>query len=167
MLLLLPPPTTIVTDAWRPTLAQVAAILRARTRGVASRDGSVAGEQDVFNSITRPTAAQVNECIDLAVDEMFGATGGREPCSANLSRGFRTAALYRAAMLCEISYMPEETNGTDTAFAALEKMWQDTAKVTAAAIIAQCPITSGGTDYAGEPAGRIPWRCPTAWWTQS
>lgn len=156
-------------DAWVPTVAQVAAILRARTRGVGSRDATVAGEHDVFDTTTRPTYAQVEELICIAVDEMLGLTEGRAPCSTGLSGSFRAAALYRAAMLVETSYAPEQTNGDTTAFKALESMWASASKSAAAAIIEQCPVTSGDTDpdhLAGVPIGRVPCRIPTRWGEQ-
>ncbi len=164
MLLLLPGGTA--TDAWVPTLDQLAAILRSRTRGVSSRDASVAGEQDMFTTTTRPTRAQALEIIDIAVDEAFALTEGRAPCSDRLARAFRVAALYRAAMLVEASYQPEATNGDQTAYAAFKDMWESLSKSVGAAIIEQCPLTDGDPDVddlPGVPIGRVPCRVPTTW----
>ncbi len=164
MLLLLPGGD--VTDAWVPTLSQLAAILRSRTRGVSSRDASVAGEQDMFTTTTRPTRAQALEIIGIATGEMLALSGGRTPCTDELASGWRSLALYRAAMLCEISYFPEQTNGDQTAFEALRKMWEASAKILTAAVTDQCPLPGADPDdwaHRGFPIGRVPCRIPTTW----
>jgi hypothetical protein len=166
-LLLLLPGETETTPAWRPTVSQVAALLRARTRGPASRDATVAGEQDQFTTTTRPTYAQVEEIIGIATGEMFGMTESRTPCSDVLAASFRAAALYRACMLVETSYKPENNESDATAFKAFEKMWESSSVSAAAAINRLCPLTSGGQDFDGEPAGRVPCRIPTTWQTLS
>lgn len=155
-----------VLDAWVPTAAQVAALLRARTRGVSSRDAQIAGEQDAFTATTRPTLAQVNEIIGIALGDMYGLTEGRSPCTTRLSDSFRTAALYRACQIIEASYFPEQTNTDQTAFDGFQKMWESASKV-AASIIDQCPLPgedpTDPTDLHGYPIGRTPVRCPTTW----
>jgi hypothetical protein len=168
-LLLLLPGNSVDTPAWVPTLDQLAAILRARTRGTSSRDANVAGEQDMFTTTTRPTRAQALEIIDIAVDEAFALTEGRAPCSDRLARSFRVAALYRAAMLIEASYAPEQTNGDTSAFTAFKEMWESLSQSVASAIIEQCPLTDGDPnvdDLTGVPIGRVPARTPTTWQSQ-
>ena len=151
-----------------PTPTMLAAILRAYTRGPASMDATVAGEQDAFTATTRPTYAQVVEIIQIAVDDMSGLVESREPCSAAFARSFRSAALYRAAMLVCISYVPEQTKGEDTAFAALEKMWTSSSKSAAAAINQNCPLPGAGNaaDIEGMPLGRVPYGRPMTTWRE-
>jgi hypothetical protein len=148
---------------WAPLPSHVAAILRARTRGIASRDAQVAGEQDAFTSLTRPTYNQVTELIGLAVGDLSGLMAGRTPCTDELTLAAGSAAAYRAAMLVEISYFPEQTNSDQTAFKALSKLWDDASKSVAKAVVARCPLTPGGSDLSGMPIGRVPVRCPTTW----
>jgi hypothetical protein len=151
---------------WAPTPAHVAAILRARTRGGESMDAATAREQGVFTTSTRPTFDQVVELCGLAAAEMSSAIGGRTPCTAALALSATSAAAYRAAMLVEISYFPEQTTGDQTAFAALEKMWAATWKSAVAAILEQCPLTDdeGSSDVEGGPIGCVPvGRTATTW----
>lgn len=154
------------TPEWMPTPTMLAAILRAYTRGPASRDATIAGEQNAFTATTRPTYAQVVEIIQIAVDEMSGMVESRQPCSAALSRAFRAAALYRAAMLVCVSYLPEQTKGEDTAFSALESMWKTSSVSAAKAINENCPAP-GSEDTGtveGMPLGRVPYGRPMTTW---
>lgn len=158
--------STTETPEWMPTPTMLAAILRAYTRGPASRDATVAGEQDAFTATTRPTYAQVVEIIQIAVDDMSGLVEGREPCSATLARSFRAAALYRAAMMVCASYKPEKTDGEGTAFKAFESMWKTSSASAAKAINENCPLPGGdnATDLEGMPLGRVPYGRPMTTW---
>jgi hypothetical protein len=151
---------------WAPIPDVVAAILRARTRGPASRDAQTAGEHDTFTEDTRPTYAQVQELIGLAAGDMLGLTGGRGPCTDSLTLSMSTATAYRAAMLCEVSYFPEQTTNDQSAFEALRKMWESSGASIAATVREQCPLPGvDPTDpsQSGYPIGRTPWRRPTTW----
>lgn len=145
---------------WAPSIEQVAALVRARTRGVESRDASVAGEQGTFTDTTRPTAEQVEELIDMACGELQALFAGRSPCSASLKQSAGVAASYRAAQLVEVSYFPEQTNADQTAFSSLQKMWEEAGKNIAAAVRERCPIdpVDGGQDDGGAltPVGVVP-----------
>jgi len=158
---------TAATVPGRPTVAQVAAILRARTRGPASRDASVAGEHGTFDATTRPTYAQVEELITLGVGEVASALQGREPCTDGLLTAATTSVAIWAALFVEIGYYQEQTNGDQTAAKALEKQWEGSITRLAAAVAARCPLTAGenpgGAGGAGYPIGRVPVRCPTTW----
>lgn len=165
-LLLLLPGSDALSTPGRPTVAQVAAILRARTRGISSRDASVAGEHGTFDTTTRPTFAQVEELITLAVSELTGMLGGRAPCTDQLMLSAATAVAYRAAALCEISYFPEQTNDDQSAFKALQAMWKDSAAIIIQNIAEQCPLITdpgGVVSLSGMPTGRVPWRQATTW----
>jgi len=128
--------------SWAPTTDQVAALLRARTRGPGSRDAATAAEQGRFTDATRPTDDQVAELIELACNELLAALRGHTLCTTNLELAATTAAAYRAAMLVEISYHPEATNGDRTAFSALSELWSDARDALAETSGALCPLES-------------------------
>lgn len=159
------PPVLSPAPPYRPTVEQVAAILRARTRGPASRDAAIAGEQGTFTTSTRPTYAQVQELIDVAVGELAGMMGGRTPCTAKLEASAGSAAAYRAAQLVEVGYYPEQTGEDATAFKALGTLWKDAAKGVADAVLAQCPLTPDGP-ISGVPIGRVPLYERLGWGTR-
>lgn len=151
-----------VVYEWAPSPDQVAAVLRSRTRGAASRDAMTAGEQGVFTTTTRPTRDQVQELIVAACGELAILLGGRTPCTALLQTGCTTAVTYRAAQLVEVSYFPEQTNNDQSAFSALQKMWETASKAVASAVTEQCPLpVDPDTGLDGGPiaaAGVIPGR---------
>ena len=151
-----------VTYGWAPTVDQVAAVLRSRTRGMASRDALTAGEQGTFTATTRPTADQVTELILVACGELALMLEGRTPCTALLETGCTTAVTYRAAQLVEVSYFSEQTNTDQTAFNALQKLWDGASGSLVKSIAAQCPLPDeGDTGSDGgplAPAGVIPGR---------
>lgn len=161
-------PGYVPAPRWQPAVSQVAAILRARTKGAASRDAATAMEQGTFTDATRPTYGQVLELIELVTGELSGMMQGRTPCTEGLAVSATTAAAYRAAQLVEISYFPEQTNGEQTAFAALAKMWQESSASIAKAVVEQCPLPEpldpeGNPLGTGHPIGRTPARIPTTW----
>lgn len=131
---------------WAPSPDEVAAILRARTRGPESRDAAVAGEQGRWSDTTRPTLVQVQELIELACREVQAAFAGREPCTDQLRGSAGMAAAYRAAMLIETSYHPEVTRGDDTAFDALRQLYDQAIRQVADAVVRLCPLDDGLVD---------------------
>lgn len=141
---------------YRPTVEQVAAIVRSRTRGAASRDATIAGEQGTFTATTRPTYLQVQELIDVAVGDIAGMMRGRTPCTPVLETAAGSAAAYLAAQLVEVSYYSEQTTDETTAFKALDSLRKDAAKAVAESVIAQCPLTAPDGSIAGAPTGRTP-----------
>lgn len=142
---------------WAPTPAAVAAILRAR---VYASEGTVeSAEVETWDATTRPTLSQVEELIDVACGELSTLMGGRTPCTDGLLSSAAAAAVYRAAQLVEVSYYPEQTNADQSAFAALEKMWESASKSVALAVTDQCPlppIDGVSTADDGMPLGTIP-----------
>lgn len=100
---------------WTPVVADVAALLIARTKPTDAQ--TPAG---TFNTNTRPTAAQVEELIDKAVAEVESRTGtvptAYEPQAIN------TAAIY-AAMLVELSYFPEQIESDQSPYDRLKELF--------------------------------------------
>lgn len=131
---------------WMPEPDQVAAVLRARTRGRGSIAYSSVVEQGRFTANTRPTATQVVELIELATQELYGRFGGHSPCTDVLRAAAGVAAVYRAAQLVELSYFPERVGDPDGTFAALGELWRESAAAVVAAVVAGCPLDDpGGT----------------------
>lgn len=85
---------------WTPTLEAVGSLLRART---VDTNGNELG---TFTAATRPTANQVEDIIVMAVDEVAVALAGDAP--ERLWGAAGSLATYRAAMLVELSYFPEQ-----------------------------------------------------------
>lgn len=82
----------------RPTLAELASLLRARTRD------KVTGEKGEFTENTNPTRDQAADKLTQAVNE----TAARWPAlPASLYNLARQVTLYRAAVLLERGYFPE------------------------------------------------------------
>jgi hypothetical protein len=131
---------------WMPEPDQVAAVLRARTRGRGSIGAASAAEQGSFTATTRPTAAQVGELIELATTELCGRFAGRSPCTDVLRGAAQVAAVYRAAQLVELSYFPEQVGAAGGAYAALGELWTEAAAAVTAGVEAGCPLDApGGT----------------------
>lgn len=115
---------------WRPTVSQVAAILRARTysKGVVDPEnpmaalagGELLGE---FTAGTRPTSAQVEELIDLAVADVSMRVGVELPELLRASAQ-RVTAL-RAASEAERSYLAEGSNPAESIYQTLRMTFEE------------------------------------------
>lgn len=127
---------------WAPTVADVGAILRARTQQ-ALEDGG--GEAGTFNANTRPTATEVQAlieqaCADVTADLGTTTLGARcEPLAA------RATAL-SAAMLVELSYFPEQVASDHSPYDRLAEQQK-----LAAGRLERC-VGSSSSDNEGEPA---------------
>lgn len=94
-----------------PTVADLSALMRARTEGELSFQGE-------FNDETRPTDVEAQEMIDLAKDIVETVTGPDIPTSRLASA--KRAILLKAAVLVETSYYPEQANDENSAYT----VWQ-------------------------------------------
>lgn len=110
------PPVYFPNPAMKPTVADVGRELWARTKDAG---GNTTG---VFNATTRPTATQVEEFIDSAVNEVVGRTG---TIPERLWGMAREAATIRAAMIVERSFRPEQANDAESAYTLLRQEWLD------------------------------------------
>lgn len=88
---------------YRPSVDDVAAELRTRTRGPDTYDSD--GTEGTFTDETRPTAVQVDELIDRAL-ALLAPRLGTVPTS--LHETAKAIVCLRAAMLVERSYFPED-----------------------------------------------------------
>lgn len=101
--------------AWTPTVAQVSARLRARTR----HPNGTTGE---FDTETSPTAAQVEEVITQAVQLLRPRLG---PVPVTLVDQAQAVATLRACFMVEIGSFPEQVQSAMSPYAALEKEYKD------------------------------------------
>lgn len=135
-----------IMPTWTPSVAEVAALIRARTK--------VAGGKELgtFTEDTRPTAADVERLIQQAVRRVATNTGA-DPCTANLQLDATAAAALYTAMLIEQSYFPEQTTGTSgNSFTSLEKLWKDQISMLTTAVGEQC----GGSGEAPGGGDQMP-----------
>lgn len=112
------PPEDDGSPGLRPSVSQVGARLRARTK-LPNTGGTEIG---TFDARTRPTGEQVEELIDDAIDEVIGKIG--TPTSGSkLERRARAAISLYAAMLVELSFFPEQVQTNRSPYAMLEKLY--------------------------------------------
>lgn len=147
---------------WWPTVDQVAALVRARTR-TNEGDGLSGGFEGTFtdDGTTTPTASEVLQFIATAAGEMAGEMNGRTPCNEHLQRTAATATAYRAAQLVEISLSPETASAQDSAASAFGRLADRLIPAAGAQITRFCPLDPGVDDpdavgAALGPAARVP-----------
>lgn len=113
-----------------PDVAQVGALLRARTRTIRASSLDESGDQyaqgeeiGTFNDDTRPTGTQVEVLIAQAVGDMTGRVG------ADIDEGLHVTAqslvAIRAAMYVELSYFPEQIDAGQSPYDRLRSLWLD------------------------------------------
>jgi hypothetical protein len=90
------------TMPYLPTLADIGALMRARTVTV------MGDEVGTFNEDTRPTGEEVNRLIVQAADDVMAGFDVDIPPGAY--RYAKQAIIYRTAMLVELGYWPEQIN---------------------------------------------------------
>ena len=150
--------TDPVLPVWAPTPDRVASILRARTRGKASRDAATSGEQGEWNDLTRPTLSEVEHLIAVATEGVVSLAGTRGVCNAKVQATGATLAAYRTAQLIEISYYPETASEKDSAFGALETLAASLERSFLAQVTSECPLpgSTAPQTSVGSPVGRTP-----------
>lgn len=105
---------------WRPSVGDIATILRARTREAwdGASEGSEEGDEaGAFGTNTTPTADQVDEFIELAQWDVQNRVGVELPKTL-WPAGKRVVAL-RAASEIERAYIPEQAEPTNTLYQTL------------------------------------------------
>lgn len=130
-------------DPLTPTLAQVGALLRARTKDT---EGV---EQGTFTAQTRPTDAQAQAIIDLAVDLIHVAVGP-VPADSACATGASAVGALGAACLIEKSYFPEQIASARSAY---DQYWEE--YQSALNGLARCLGVS--TDTGGGGAASMEW----------
>jgi hypothetical protein len=110
------PVPNIPLPPWAPSVRDIAAKLRARTK---TPGGDEAGD---FTSHTRPTADQVEDLIRDAVNKVTMIVG--DTPSTRVASDARALASLYAAMNVEISYFPEQIERGASPFNAMERMYK-------------------------------------------
>lgn len=126
---------------WTPSVEQVAALIRARTKIPGG------GEAGTFTEQTRPTREEVETIIVQAVDHVSAAIGG-DPCNDRLEESARASAALLAAILIETSYWPEQAEARGSSAARLESLFNARLKSLTAAVAEECG--GQGTGDAGD-----------------
>ena len=116
---------TLVPDATdvTPTVAEVAALLHARTT---VRGGSEAG---TFTDTSRPTADQAQAMIDAAVPLVLSSVGvlptlAECPDAPTLTGAVRALITMRATLFVEPSLWPEQTTAGVSPYTALREQYE-------------------------------------------
>jgi hypothetical protein len=142
-----------------PTVAEVAAHLRARTKD------SNGNEVGTFNADTRPTDAQVRELIPKGVRRV-AAKVGSEICEGNsaerqaeLYEDARDLAAIATAMRIERSYFPEQIGTERSPYNALRDEYKESAEQLAVAVGEHCPGSEAEAGQSGMPVSDFP--CPS------
>ena len=111
---------------YRPSVAQVGNLLRART---VDRNNNELG---TFTADTRPTDAQVEGLIDQATGAVAAVIGAEVP---NLLRGQAADVVARrVAMLIELSYFPEQIPTGRSAYEQYRTLYADDLKALTVAV---------------------------------
>lgn len=111
----------------RPSVTEVAALLRARTKLPGGR------EAGTFNTQTRPTGAEVEAIIDDSSDEVFGKVQAIDPTlptgsaynapGSDYERRIRRAIGLYAAILIEASYYPEQVKNDQSPVKTYQELY--------------------------------------------
>src|SRR5215831_10447937 len=94
------PPVDPLTIPWRPTVDDVAALIRARTKDASGN------ELGTFTAATRPTDAEVNQLITNGCAKVASVVGWTLPADAEHEA--RHLAAVWTAYEVEQSYWPEQ-----------------------------------------------------------
>lgn len=134
----------------RPSVAEVAAKLRARTK---VRGGAELG---VFTEATRPTASEVDSLIDDALDDVLGKVQA-PTAGSKYERRVRGAVCLYAAILVELSYFPEMVGTPKSPYDAYMKLYESRLKALIAEGETGEPQGEGGSgDAPADPAWTFP-----------
>lgn len=133
------------TDPGRPTVEQVALLIRARTKD------SNGNEVGTFDDDTRPTGTDVEEQIDAAM----ALVGARFPPTAEMPAGlvpaFAELVAYRAALRVEKSYFPEQVRSDRSAYQQLREEYLDDLEA-----FTQSMAAGGGGELVESDVGSLP-----------
>lgn len=105
-----------MTQAWYPSLEDVAALLRARTK---TRMG---GEVGMFTADTRPTDLEVRRLMSFAAVDMAPCIGDPATVPVQYHEPLSLVVAIKTAMLIELSYFPEQVAQDRSAYAEYERL---------------------------------------------
>lgn len=131
--------TTVIPYA--PTVDQVGALLRARTKDKFGK------EMGTFTANTRPTRAQAYQIIQSVADDIVGKYGAIDAACQETAR---EAIKLKAAMEIELSYFPEQVATGRSPFEQYRELYADSLlNLDACAAAHSAP---GASATAGSPA---------------
>jgi len=135
---------------WRPALAEIGALLRARTK-----TGEESGGREIgtFNADTRPTADEVEALANYATAHVASRIG-LNPCSKALKDRARGMAALYTAMLVELSYFPEQVGSSRSPYEQYKALFDDGMDALTEAVAEQCG--EGGDGKAVGGTGPLP-----------
>lgn len=131
------PAHPIAGDPLACTIADVAAIIRARTKD------SSGNEVGNFSADTRPTDQQAQEAIDHQVAAVHRAVGGVGPGCTDLAQ---VAVAYGAAAEIELSYFPEQARADRSPYTYLVARAQELLDGLAQCVQGNLPSTPDPDD---------------------
>lgn len=131
-------PTDPLTVPWRPSVDDVAALLRARTKNASGN------EIGTFTDETRPKDVEVEQLITNGCAKVASLVGWAIPADA-WEEGRHLASLV-AACEVELSYFPEQVRTDRSAYNPLWQMFQDDVAAFVQYVAALSPVGSIGTD---------------------
>jgi hypothetical protein len=102
---------------WTPEVADVGALLRARTKDTAGN------EVGTFNEDTRPTGAQVETLITQAQADLVAELGS-DDVSPRYLESAKRLVIIGAAMNVELSYFPEQVGTGRSPYDQLSDLYE-------------------------------------------
>lgn len=139
--------------AWRPSVAEVSALLAQRVRGQSVY--GLPGEQDEgrtsFDSETRPTDTQVDALIDVAVGRIRSKATVKYLCNDDVVAGVRSAAALLSAAIVEATFFPEQSTAEDSYFRSLMMLADQTFNDVLVAIDRDCMTANAFADISDDP----------------
>jgi len=130
-------PIDPMTVPWRPSVDDVAALLRARTKDASGN------EIGTFTDQTRPTDAEVEMLITNGCAKIASLVGWDVPADAQ-AEALHLAAIV-AACEVELSYWPEQVRADRSPYAQLWALFQDDRDAFMQYVSALSPAGSVGT----------------------
>jgi hypothetical protein len=148
--------TVLAEVSWRPTVEQVASLIRARTKVRGGVEVGTFLDEDEDSGPTRPTRTGAEEQIDIAMRRVASAIGGYELCQAAVDDGLEDdaggATAQYAAALIEQSYWPDQTSNPGSSFRSLMDLFKDSIKTLTEAVGERCGGTAGDGSGGGAHA---------------
>ena len=132
------PPVDPIVVVWRPTVDEVAALLRARTKDASGN------EVGTFTDMTRPTDAEVEMLITNGCAKIASLVGWDIPGDAQAEATHLAAIV--AACEVETSYYPEQVRTDRSAYQQLWAMFQDDRQAFIDYVAALAPIGAVGAE---------------------
>lgn len=124
---------------YSPTVADVASVLRARTKDIHGNEFSE------FNEETRPSDTEVEKMIGMAASHLISRYGPDVPQSHHTSVNFVTSLL--AAKLIELSYFPEQINTERSPYIQLNALYMEMLEQLDESLAEEMPVPGEGPGY--------------------